>query len=66
MIQKYLMFVVALGAMELAVLSQLQQDADARGCSSTSPAVNASQGRCIKTEIQAEDGEAEGAAGDGE
>lgn len=53
---------VAVATMEIAVLSQLQQDADARGCSSTSPAVNASQGRCIKTEIQADNAEADGSA----
>lgn len=44
---------VAVAAMEIAVLSQLQQDADAKGCR-TSQAVNASQGRCIKAEIQAD------------
>ena len=37
---------VAVVAMEIAVLSQLQQDADAKGCR-TSQAVNASKGRCI-------------------
>jgi hypothetical protein len=54
MIPKYLMFAVglvavatvAVAAMELAVLSQIQQDADARGCR-TSVAANASQGRCV-------------------
>jgi hypothetical protein len=44
---------VAVAAMELAVLSQIQQDADARGCR-TSQAVNASQGRCIKSDLQAD------------
>ena len=39
--------------MEIAILSQLQQDADAKGCR-TSVAVNASKGRCIKAEIQAD------------
>ena len=61
MIPKYLMFAVALvavatvavAAMELAILSQMQQDADAKGCR-TSQAVNASKGRCIKAEIQAD------------
>jgi hypothetical protein len=53
-IPKYLMFAMALvafatvavAAMELAVLSQMQQDADARGCN-RSIAANASQGRCV-------------------
>ena len=45
---------VAVVAMELAVLNQLQQDADARGCPSNSPGVNASQGRCVKTDIQSD------------
>jgi hypothetical protein len=54
MIPKYLVFAVglvavatvAVAAMELALLSQMQQDADARGCR-TSVAANASQGRCV-------------------
>ena len=58
MIPKYLIFAVALvsitsvavAAMEIAILSQ---DADAKGCR-TSVAVNASKGRCIKAEIQAD------------
>ena len=62
MIPKYLMFAVglvatatvAVAAMELAVLSQIQQDADARGCRSNSVAVNASLGRCLKPDLQAE------------
>ena len=62
MIPKYLMFAVALvsitsvavAAMEIAILSQLQQDADARGCRSNSVAVNASLGRCLKPDLQAE------------
>jgi hypothetical protein len=37
---------VAVAAMELALLSQMQQDADAKGCR-TSTAVNASKGRCF-------------------
>lgn len=45
---------VAVAAMELAVLSQIQQDADARGCPSNSVAVNASLGRCLKPDLQAE------------
>ena len=52
---KYLMFVVALvaistvavAAMELAILSQMQQEADAIGCK-TSTAFNASKGRCFR------------------
>ncbi len=40
--------------MELAVLSQIQQDADAKGCRSDSVAVNASLGRCVKPDLQAE------------
>ena len=54
MIPKYLMFAaglvaiatVAVAAMELAVLSQIQQDADAKGCRN-SVAVTASLGRCV-------------------
>jgi hypothetical protein len=61
MIPKYLVFAVglvavatvAVAAMELAVLSQLQQDADAKGCR-TSVAVNASKGRCIQPGLQAD------------
>ena len=61
MIPKYLMFAVALvsitsvavAAMEIAILSQLQQDADAAGCR-TSQAVNASKGKCIKAQVQAD------------
>ena len=45
---------VAVAAMEIAILSQLQQDADARGCRSNSVAVNASLGRCLKPDLQAE------------
>ena len=45
---------VAGAAMELAVLSQIQEDADARGCRSNSVAVNASLGRCLKPDLQAE------------
>lgn len=46
--------IVAVAAMELAVLSQIQQDADARGCPSNSIAVNTSLGRCVKPDLQAE------------
>ena len=45
---------VAVAAMELAVLSQIQQDADAKGCRSNSVAVNASLDRCVKPDLQAE------------
>jgi hypothetical protein len=44
----------SVAAMESAVLSQIQQDADARGCRSNSVAVNASLGRCVKPDLQAE------------
>ena len=40
-----------------AILSQ--QDADAKGCRSNSVAVNASLGRCIKSDIQTADVEEE-------
>lgn len=56
---------VAVAAMEIAVLSQLQQDADAKGCR-TSQAVNASKGRCIKLGLQSENAEDDGTAGDEE
>jgi hypothetical protein len=54
---------VAVAAMEIAVLSQIQQDADAIGCRN-SQAANASQGRCVNPGpgAQAEDAEADGAA----
>jgi hypothetical protein len=62
MIPKYLMFAVglavtavavAVAAMEVAVQSQIQQDAHARGCNN-SVAFNASKGRCLKG-LQAEE-----------
>ena len=64
MIPKYLLFAVALvaittvavAAIEIALLSQLQQDADAKG-SRTSQAVNASKGRCIQLGLQANEEE---------
>ena len=67
MIPKCLMFAVALvsitsvavAAMEIAILNQLQQDADAKGCR-TSQAVNASKGRCIKAEIQTDNADESG------
>jgi hypothetical protein len=40
--------------MELAVLSQIQQDADAKGCVGGGTGFNASQGRCFKPDLQAE------------
>ena len=36
------------------MLSQTQQDANARGCSGTSPAFNASLGRCFKPDLQSD------------
>ena len=57
---------VTVPAMELAVLSQNQQDADARGCNPGSTGDNASQGKCLKPDLQAADAEAEDAAGDDE
>ena len=56
---------VAVAAIEIAVLSQLQQDADTKGCR-TSQAVNASKGRCIKLDLQAENADADGTVADGE
>jgi hypothetical protein len=64
MILKYLMFAlglvavatVAVAAMELAVLSQMQQDADAKGCP-RSVAANASKGRCINPGPAAAEGD---------
>ena len=62
MIPKYLMFAVglvatatvAVAAMESAVLSQIQQDARCKRLPSNSVAVNASLGRCVKPDLQAE------------
>ena len=68
--QKYLVFTVtlvaiagaALAAMELTVLSQNQQEADAKGCSPGLTGYNASQGKCFKPDLQAENTEADGTA----
>lgn len=68
MFPKALMFAVAVvasvtvAAMDLAVLSQNQQDADARGCRPGFIGDNASQGKCVKPDLQAENVEADGAA----
>ena len=72
--QKYLVFTVtlvafagaALAAMELIVLSQNQQEADAKGCSPDLTGYNASQGKCFKPDLQAENTEADGTAADEE
>ena len=45
---------LGIAAMQVAVLSQTQQDANARGCSGTSPAFNASLGRCFKPDLQSD------------
>jgi hypothetical protein len=65
MVPKHLLFVVTLvavagvaAAMEIAVLSQIQQDTDARGCRN-SIAANASQERCVNPGPGAQAEEAE-------
>lgn len=65
MISKYPIFAVALvaiatvavAAIELAALSLNQQDADAKGCTAGGTGFNASQGRCFKADLQANDAE---------
>ena len=54
--------VAVVAAMELAVFSQNQQEADARGCTPFFTGYNASQGRCFKPDLQAENAEADGSA----